>query len=185
MVRGKHGFERIVWAFKNVLNDTVTWLFYDLKGKNDGSAPIAQHQPKLKSVQPELETIAAAQVPEPTHDVQDDDYDTPNELLEWLSLATMCSPRISRMDKIDTYLSRYQVPGGGELQSKTMTCNTQDLVRFRWHGLLSATFIKDIVLAALKASGDSWFCMTVAAFDGKAYSILQRKHHTMTWEYID
>ena len=29
MVRGKKGFDRIVWAFKNVLTDVVTWLFYD------------------------------------------------------------------------------------------------------------------------------------------------------------
>lgn len=29
MLHGKKGFERIVWAFKNVLNSTVTWLFHD------------------------------------------------------------------------------------------------------------------------------------------------------------
>ena len=29
MLHGKKGFERIVWAFKNVLNQAVTWLFYD------------------------------------------------------------------------------------------------------------------------------------------------------------
>ena len=29
MVRGKKGFERILWAVKNVLTDTVTWLFVD------------------------------------------------------------------------------------------------------------------------------------------------------------
>jgi len=30
MLHGKKGFERIVWAFQNVLNSTVTWLFHDL-----------------------------------------------------------------------------------------------------------------------------------------------------------
>ena len=185
MVRGKHGFERIVWAFKNVLNDTVTWLFYDLNGKNDGSGPIAQHQPKMKSVKPELETMTAIQVPEPTPDIQDDDYDIANELLEWLSLTTMCSPRIQHKDKIDTYLSRYRVPGGGNLDGESLTCTTQDLVTFRWHGFITAASIKNIVLAALTASGKSWFGMTVHTFDGKAYSILQKKHHTMTWEHMD
>lgn len=29
MLHGKKGFERIVWAFKNVLKNAVTWLFYD------------------------------------------------------------------------------------------------------------------------------------------------------------
>ena len=31
MIHGKKGFERIVWAFKNVLNNAVTWLFYDFQ----------------------------------------------------------------------------------------------------------------------------------------------------------
>ena len=29
MLHGKKGFERVVWAFKNVLNHSVTWLFHD------------------------------------------------------------------------------------------------------------------------------------------------------------
>ena len=29
MLHGKKGFERIVWAFKNVLNHSVAWLFHD------------------------------------------------------------------------------------------------------------------------------------------------------------
>lgn len=33
MVHGKKGFERILWAFKNVLNHAVTWLFYDYDAK--------------------------------------------------------------------------------------------------------------------------------------------------------
>lgn len=31
MLHGKKGFERIVWAFKNVLNHSVEWLFCDLQ----------------------------------------------------------------------------------------------------------------------------------------------------------
>lgn len=30
MLHGKKGFERIAWAFRNVLNASVTWLFCDL-----------------------------------------------------------------------------------------------------------------------------------------------------------
>ena len=32
MLHGKKGFERIVWAFKNVLNKSLAWLFHDLNG---------------------------------------------------------------------------------------------------------------------------------------------------------
>ena len=39
MLHGKKGFERIVWAFKNVLNHSVTWLFYDFTSNSrDGKA---------------------------------------------------------------------------------------------------------------------------------------------------
>lgn len=31
MLHGKKGFERIVWAFKNVLNRSLTWLFHDVQ----------------------------------------------------------------------------------------------------------------------------------------------------------
>ena len=31
MLHGKKGFERIVWAFANVLTQSMAWLFYDLE----------------------------------------------------------------------------------------------------------------------------------------------------------
>lgn len=31
MQHGKKGFERIIWAFKNVLNESLAWLFVDLE----------------------------------------------------------------------------------------------------------------------------------------------------------
>ena len=35
MLHGKKGFERIVWAFKNVLNHPVTWLFHDFTSNSE------------------------------------------------------------------------------------------------------------------------------------------------------
>lgn len=34
MLHGKKGFERLIWAAKNVLNGTITWLFVDLDAVN-------------------------------------------------------------------------------------------------------------------------------------------------------
>lgn len=34
MVHGKRGFDRIVYAFKNVLTNPVTWLFTDLQAQS-------------------------------------------------------------------------------------------------------------------------------------------------------
>ena len=36
MVHGKKGFERIVWAFKKVLDASVTWLFHDFNEQLGG-----------------------------------------------------------------------------------------------------------------------------------------------------
>jgi ribonuclease P/MRP protein subunit RPP40 len=33
MLHGKKGFDRIVYAFKNVLTTPVAWLFHDLRAK--------------------------------------------------------------------------------------------------------------------------------------------------------
>lgn len=33
MLHGKKGFDRVVWAFKNVLNSAVTWIFHDYEDK--------------------------------------------------------------------------------------------------------------------------------------------------------
>lgn len=43
MLHGKKGFERVAWAFKNVLNQSLAWLFCDLdpqSRQNDGSIPL-------------------------------------------------------------------------------------------------------------------------------------------------
>lgn len=45
MLHGKKGFERIVWAFKNVLVSAVTWLFYDFEVKPDGSTTTTRKAP--------------------------------------------------------------------------------------------------------------------------------------------
>lgn len=41
MLHGKKGFERIVWAFKNVLNHSVTWLFHDFDSDSEGGKAMA------------------------------------------------------------------------------------------------------------------------------------------------
>lgn len=38
MLHGKKGFERVVWAFNNVLVQSVAWLFYDLNVAANGMA---------------------------------------------------------------------------------------------------------------------------------------------------
>lgn len=38
MLHGKKGFERVVWAAKNVLKRSLTWLFYDPRSAENGGS---------------------------------------------------------------------------------------------------------------------------------------------------
>ena len=185
MVRGKKGFERTIWAFKNVLNQSVVWLLYDLKGSNDGSGPVAAHQPRMRTAEVLVERLDGVTIPSFPETVKENDYEQATELLEWLSLVTARSQRIHLDDKIDPYLSRYRVPLPDDDESQMGRDSPQDLTKFRWHGFLPSSFIQKILMATLKAAGESWFAFTATAFDGRTYTFLQDKHHTMTWEYQD
>ena len=48
MVNGKKGFERIRWAFKNVLTDPIVWLFRDC---NQETTPIDGVFPPLEALE--------------------------------------------------------------------------------------------------------------------------------------
>ncbi|KAK3056125.1 hypothetical protein LTR09_002631 [Extremus antarcticus] len=182
MVRGKKGFERILWAFKNVLDRSVTWLFYDLRSPTNISGPISTQQPLMKTIEVETQALSQVTVPQLPQISEQEDYDVAIELLEWVTLAAADSPRIRTQDTADSYLSRYQVPNiAGDAVEDV---STQDLARVRWHGFMPYQRVQDIYLAALRSSGDTWFAMNVYAFDGHAYTILENSHHTSTWEYM-
>ena len=183
MVRGKKGFERIIWAFKNVLNHAVTWLFCDLKGPIDVAGPIGAYQPKIRDVEPDVDASEGICVPSLPDQDEQENYAEFTEMLEWLSLALSSSPQVKQHDPIDPYLSRYRLPSGAKDASGLAEYSAQDLVIFRWRGFIPAAFINGILLAASKASTNDWFAMRAVAFDGKAYTFLQNKYHTLTWEH--
>ena len=184
MLSGKSGFQRIVWAFKNVLNHSVTWLFCDLKGPNDGTSPISTHQPIVKEARYQRESSQRVNVPVLPQELAEGQHEDATEVLEWLTLVMDRSPRIQHEDDIDSYLSRYRVPTDVEPDNKEGTV-PQDLGIFRWRGLIHPAFVQSILLATLRASGNNWFALNVTAFDGKAYTFLQNKESTLTWEYGD
>lgn len=185
MVRGKKPFERMIWAFKNVLSHTITWLFYDLKRSTDGSGPISLHHPRIIKVEPTLGTISGVEVPKFPQELEGDNHRLATELLEWLSLAMSSSPRIESHDNIDSYLSRYSAPYANDSASDPQDHNTQDLCSLHWHGLIPSIFIKYIFLAALKVSGTGWLGLSATSFDGRAYTFLQHQQNVMTWEHLD
>lgn len=198
MVSGKKGFERVKWAFQNVeeLRETKTWLLVRdsftststsaMKNFDEEmeSGPLAEFAPVGRHVEPIVETMNGVSVPSwpSEEEISAEAYAETAELLEWIGLAMMGSPRIFKDDDVDPYLCRYQVPStfGHGAQG------TQNLVRLRWRGMVCPSFAQKVFLAALKsARGEDWFAMSATAFDAEAYTILVNKDHSIAWEYKD
>lgn len=164
MLHGKKGFDRIVWAFKNVLSHSVTWLFYDfnpdcehgkaiaMKMSLDNQSliaiaaketPITKHHPLTKGCLPQKRTIEKVRVPSIAPSiVPDSDEDLEDwalETYEWLSLVALESPRILSEDTIDPFLSRYQIPHNNSE-------NVLNMVTLTWTGFIPATWITHIFI---------------------------------------
>ena len=167
ILHGKKGFERIVWAFKNVLNHSMAWLFHDfdptshqsmaikdVSEKRDTtdcildaqSMPIAKHHPVNLECSPQQKTTMRVRVPDlsPRSSDSDDGFeDWALETYEWLSLVAMESPRICSEDAIDPFLSRYQVPDG-DSEKKV------DIVTLTWTGFIPAAWVRQVFIHFLR-----------------------------------
>ncbi|PGH01722.1 ribonuclease P/MRP protein subunit RPP40 [Blastomyces parvus] len=176
MLHGKKGFERIVWAFKNVLTTSVTWLFCDLTPSPTYSAedaPIKRHHPQIIQCAPDVNVLGTIMVP-PLHlsGLETDAgkeflHETCDEIQEWLGLVVLDSPRVHVNDTIDPYLSRYAPPNQDE-------CQPVELVRISWKGLLSSAWITQLFAATLRqfapgpSKPDGWFALTSFALGREA-----------------
>ena len=143
MLHGKKGFERLIYAAKNVLNQSMVWLFCDLNSNKgpDGSSAIGKHHPTIMEGNPTDSDFQHILIP-PISQVFSDfgaatGSDTVNteaayEVTEWLGLVVLQSPRVLRGDNIDSYLSRYVVPEGSIQVSSVRIINWQGLISARW-----------------------------------------------------
>lgn len=183
VVHGHKGFERTLWAFRNALNNSVTWLVYDAKPQTGVTGPIVAQQPTSRNVEPDITQLDDVLVPIIPGDIEQDDHITASDLLEWLTMMSAMSPRLQSNDGIDTYLNRYRVPDFPTGSRKPQ--QAQAVVRFRWHGFVTSSFVTKILLGALKASANDWFAMSATSFHGEAYTVLITEDHTLTWEHLD
>jgi ribonucleases P/MRP protein subunit RPP40 len=192
MLHGKKGFERLIWAAKNVLNRQLTWLFvdvkssYEIKGQyrihalNESmttadilSGPIEQHKPEVTKVGPVHQEILAGAVPliDRAETIADAMYE--EQLLEWLGLVLLKSPRIALHDNVDPYLCRYELPEAAESKENNNSPDTsQKLHHLQWKGLISSRFVTTLLLEMKKDLEKGWFGLNVSAFGGVSYTLL-------------
>ena len=154
------------------------------------------HSPFLRTIEPDVISLEGIRVPKFPSSLESNKEDeiAAAELLEWLSLVAMDSPRVREADDIDSYLCRYDIPdfatsspsvssesGASRLESAVV----QDLIRLRWHGFMGSSFITKIFAAAIKATSTEdgeWFAMRAEGFDGHSYTVLKKDGKAMTWE---
>ncbi|THC92546.1 hypothetical protein EYZ11_007999 [Aspergillus tanneri] len=156
MLHGKKGFERIVWACKNVLNQSVTWLFYDLGSESGG---ISQDDLSLKGYYPHIidcepsrtyhrnvliPSFKSIHVTEsnPPENLRS----SCNELSEWLAMVSLQSSQVSSTDDTDPYLSRYSVPDSEDGNGNS---NPSDLVSLKWHGFANPKWVMQLFTTLL------------------------------------
>jgi len=151
MLHGKKGFERLVWASKNILTRSLTWLFHDFHSPNPNQtspppppaaaetkpSPLAAHHPFNHTVTPLPTILKDIQIPTLNPSAQDDDAAL--SLHEYLSLITLHSPRLSAADAIDPLLSRYEAPDAANMQAG-------NVVHVRWRGFIPAVWVRGMVV---------------------------------------
>ncbi|KAF2255608.1 hypothetical protein BU26DRAFT_557121 [Trematosphaeria pertusa] len=203
MVHGKKGFSRLEWACKNVLNESLTWLFYNFnpsarEALPAGKEPISTHQPFIHALEPTVTKLPRTLVPNlAVADLsalyaQEDAL----TLYEYLALLSLGSPRLCATDRVDPHLSRYEVPDFGH------GLGARDMVRVRWRGFIPAQFVRDLFLVVrreglkvVKAEQDGeggtqrgeedrWVCWSAGAFGGKkGWTVMQwAGRETLVWE---
>ncbi|KAH7414091.1 ribonuclease P 40kDa subunit-domain-containing protein [Phaeosphaeria sp. MPI-PUGE-AT-0046c] len=204
MKHGKSGFSRLVWACKNVLDKSLTWLFYNFNPSSaealaEGKEVMSKHAPWIHKMEPSVIPLENTLCPKmSTKDLSIFyEEDEAMSMLEYLDMIRLGSPRISASDDIDPYLSRYEVPdfGAGRV--------TRNVVCVRWKGFMPPAFAREVFLAARRdgfkksktdtsrnaamehaTDEERWFALSAQGFGGKnSWTVLQfADNATLTWE---
>lgn len=179
MLHGKKGFERLVWAAKNVLNQSMNWLFVDLnqgKGTNiplrastqhslpfsesDGAKqPINAYYPTFQPLSPGTRTLSNILFPSTLTTSlplssgsmpSEETQETVYDLFEYLDMLTLSSPRVQSTDTTDPYISRYQVP---DLPNDVTLDDTSraggNVKTVTWTGLITTQWMLELLCAIM------------------------------------
>ncbi|KAK4103471.1 hypothetical protein N658DRAFT_514325 [Parathielavia hyrcaniae] len=163
MIPGKKGFDRLIYASKNALAEPVTWLFCSIAPTTPEPDPLARHFPTKYTSTPGILRDMHVVTPKLSPDVDSlspsgryDFEDFATGLYEWLSLVRLQSPRIQVGDKIDPYLSRYQVP---DAQTESKVC------KISWQGFFASSWSRQTLVDIITTlPPKSWFSLSTTTF---------------------
>ncbi|KAK4173083.1 ribonuclease P 40kDa subunit-domain-containing protein [Triangularia setosa] len=163
MIKGKKGYDRLVYASKNAFGAPMTWLFCNGTPIVPDPDPLAVFSPTSCTSSPSITQDVDALVPiliPPTSTSEqisrDELEDFSSEVYEWLSLVRLHSPRILKSDKIDPYLSLYRVPGGSQ---------PGRLCKIGWRGFFSPSWTRQTMIDLIIAlPSKTWFSFSTTTF---------------------
>ncbi|ETI22059.1 hypothetical protein G647_06130 [Cladophialophora carrionii CBS 160.54] len=151
MLRGKPGFDRLVWAAQHTLNRSLNWLFLNLDADLDKTplGPLSAHYPTVQTLTCSVRELSDVLGPSvltdfPGHSPalsQDETQESIYEILEYLDMVALASPRLKATDQTDSFISRYVVPDASE-SSNTVKVLT-------WNGLINSRWILEMVCSII------------------------------------
>jgi ribonuclease P/MRP protein subunit RPP40 len=180
----------LVRAAEMVFTGDVTWLFYDLSSdgvvSNDTSLG---KESETKDLKMETEDLGKTVVPEfPKASQISKEGDEVVDLLEWISLIAVGSPRVKQGDLVDEIISRYEIPSFSTPSMDTTdtgaTTTTQNLTKTTYTGFMPSSFLSSMFGETLIRSKDSWFAFLVQGFEeGKAVVVLKMgDQRVLSWD---
>lgn len=123
-----------------------------------------------------------------TSDLCDPEYGA--EVLEWLGMVSLGSPRINAADDIDSFLSRYEVPMPYRTEGAPEDPAVGGVVRLKWRGIVPPIFLLKLwmmvrrgLMSGRVGEERKWMAVTVAGFAGEAYTMLGAGgRDVLSWE---
>ena len=103
--------------------------------------PISAHHPTVNICQSTSKQIEVL-TPPMKLPLPEDFSEEQLEIVEWLSLVVLESPRLIPGDAISPYLCQYQIPGDDQAKISRV-------MKVTWKGFISAEWIKELYLNCL------------------------------------
>ena len=158
MVRGKKGFDRLVWASKEVLGEGRSWVVVDVEGDGRAREVLGRVGCVWVEEGAVVTHLSGVRVPEGALRETVGDEEWWWEVGEWLGLLALGSESVRNVNALDT--SSSDAVAAGEVA-------VQDLKVIRWDGLMSSPWLTHLMIEIIKqsriAETDSWSALSVTS----------------------